>query len=92
MLFRSRPFIVIATQNPVEQEGTYLLPEAQVDRFGMKLVLTLPDPDEELDIIKIEYKTYRIVNYNKSQSDGKYVFKEFDLKHIDKETTPVSEC
>lgn len=49
-----RPFIVIATQNPVEQEGTYPLPEAQVDRFGMKLILTLPDPDEELDIIKLK--------------------------------------
>ncbi len=49
-----RPFIVIATQNPVEQEGTYPLPEAQVDRFGMKLLLTLPEPDEELDIIKLK--------------------------------------
>lgn len=51
-----RPFIVIATQNPVEQEGTYPLPEAQVDRFGMKLILTLPEPDEELDIIKLKHE------------------------------------
>ncbi|RMG20889.1 MAG: magnesium chelatase [Methanobacteriota archaeon] len=51
-----RPFIVIATQNPVEQEGTYPLPEAQVDRFGMKLLLTLPEPDEELDIIKLKHE------------------------------------
>ncbi len=51
-----RPFIVIATQNPVEQEGTYPLPEAQVDRFGMKLILSLPEPDEELDIIKLKHE------------------------------------
>ncbi len=51
-----RPFIVIATQNPIEQEGTYPLPEAQVDRFGMKLVLTLPSSDEELDIIRLKHE------------------------------------
>ncbi len=45
------PFLVLATQNPVEQEGTYPLPEAQVDRFLLKLVVTYPSRDEELDII-----------------------------------------
>lgn len=55
-----RPFIVIATQNPVEQEGTYPLPEAQVDRFGMKLLLTLPEPDEELDIIKLKHEGIKL--------------------------------
>src|ERR671927_1057331 len=44
-------FMVLATQNPVEQEGTYPLPEAQVDRFLMKLTLTYPSPDEELAIL-----------------------------------------
>ena len=45
------PFVVIATQNPVEQEGTYVLPEAQLDRFLMKINLTYPSPQEELDIL-----------------------------------------
>ena len=46
------PFMVLATQNPVEQEGTYPLPEAQVDRFLMKVVVTYPDRDQELQILK----------------------------------------
>jgi MoxR-like ATPase len=41
------PFLVLATQNPVEQEGTYPLPEAQVDRFMLKLVVGYPSKDEE---------------------------------------------
>ncbi len=45
------PFLVIATQNPVEQEGTYRLPEAQLDRFMMKIVLKYPSFNEELDIL-----------------------------------------
>ncbi len=49
------PFIVVATQNPIEQEGTYPLPEAQVDRFSMKLVLDLPSGDEEKDIIHLKH-------------------------------------
>jgi len=45
------PFLVLATQNPVEQEGTYALPEAQIDRFLVKLVVGYPRKDEELQII-----------------------------------------
>jgi len=45
------PFLVLATQNPVEQEGTYPLPEAQVDRFIMKVVVTYPTREEELLIL-----------------------------------------
>jgi MoxR-like ATPase len=45
------PFLVLATQNPLEQEGTYPLPEAQVDRFMLKLKLTYPSKDEELAIL-----------------------------------------
>jgi MoxR-like ATPase len=46
-----QPFLVLATQNPIEQEGTYPLPEAQVDRFMLKLKLTYPNRDEELLIL-----------------------------------------
>ncbi len=46
------PFMVLATQNPVEQEGTYPLPEAQVDRFMMKIIIDYPKRDEELRILR----------------------------------------
>ncbi len=45
------PFLVMATQNPIEQEGTYPLPEAQVDRFLMKLNIDYPSKEEELEIL-----------------------------------------
>ncbi len=45
------PFLVLATQNPIEQEGTYPLPEAQVDRFMLKLVVSYPSRDEEREIL-----------------------------------------
>jgi MoxR-like ATPase len=45
------PFLVAATQNPVEYEGTYTLPEAQLDRFLMKIVLDLPPREQEVDIL-----------------------------------------
>ncbi|GJM43230.1 MAG: ATPase [Gemmatimonadota bacterium] len=46
------PFLVMATQNPIEQEGTYPLPEAQVDRFMLKVVVGYPDSTEELEILR----------------------------------------
>ena len=46
------PFLVLATQNPIEQEGTYPLPEAQVDRFMLKVKITYPSRDEELNIMR----------------------------------------
>lgn len=46
------PFLVLATQNPIEQEGTYPLPEAQVDRFMLKVIVGYPDKDEELEIMR----------------------------------------
>ena len=48
----SYPFFVLATQNPIEQEGTYPLPEAQLDRFLLKLKVDYPRPEEELEILR----------------------------------------
>lgn len=45
------PFLVMATQNPIEQEGTYPLPEAQIDRFMLKVLISYPNKEEEKDII-----------------------------------------
>jgi MoxR-like ATPase len=47
------PFLVLATQNPIEQEGTYPLPEAQIDRFMLKLKIDYPDPKEERQILDL---------------------------------------
>ncbi|MBN2134780.1 MAG: MoxR family ATPase [Acidobacteria bacterium] len=47
------PFMVLATQNPIEQEGTYPLPEAQVDRFMLKVLITYPDKEQEKEIMEI---------------------------------------
>jgi MoxR-like ATPase len=47
-----RPFFVLATQNPIEQEGTYPLPEAQLDRFMFNILLTYPTHQEEVDVVK----------------------------------------
>ena len=46
------PFLVLATQNPIEQEGTYVLPEAQLDRFMLKDVLDYPTLDEEAEVVR----------------------------------------
>ena len=51
------PFMVLATQNPIEHEGTYMLPEAQLDRFMMKVLVEYPSYDEELEIMKRSART-----------------------------------
>ena len=45
------PFMVLATQNPIEQEGTYPLPQAQLDRFLTKLLIDYPDEQDEIDML-----------------------------------------
>jgi MoxR-like ATPase len=47
-----KPFFVLATQNPIEQEGTYPLPEAQLDRFMMNVIIDYPTPEEEMEIVR----------------------------------------
>ena len=55
------PFLVLATQNPIEHEGTYPLPEAQVDRFMMKLVVDYPEKEEERKILRQAARTGELV-------------------------------
>ena len=55
------PFIVLATQNPVEQEGTYKLPEAQLDRFLMKITMGYPSLEEEVDILERHHANASLV-------------------------------
>lgn len=69
------PFLVLATQNPIEQEGTYPLPEAQVDRFMLKVNITYPTKDEELKILRRMATT-------KQQFDVKPVLKPEDILRL----------
>ncbi len=66
-----RPFFVLATQNPIEQEGTYPLPEAQLDRFLFNIQLTYPSFDSEVDIVK-----------STTSDDEKIVNKVLDGKQV----------
>ena len=54
------PFVVLATQNPVEFEGTFPLPEAQLDRFLMRLVLGYPGPEDEMQVVRSQRKQHPI--------------------------------
>jgi len=80
------PFLVMATQNPIEQEGVYALPEAQLDRFMMKLVVTHNSPEEELEIMrKGASKSFGDVEAVLSIEDLHALQKELEAVHIDAE-------
>ncbi|MEL7001178.1 MAG: MoxR family ATPase [Bacteroidota bacterium] len=72
-----RPFLVLATQNPVDQEGTYPLPEAQVDRFMMKVNVDYPSKDQELEVMR------RISNMQFNYEVNAIITKEdiFDIRN-----------
>jgi len=72
------PFIVIATQNPIEQEGTYALPEAQLDRFLFKITMDYPDLDDEIKILH----RYRNNIESPNLDDVKAVISNADIKKI----------
>ncbi len=69
----SPPFFVLATQNPIEQEGTYPLPEAQLDRFMFNVWLDYPSFDEEIDIVK-NTTSERTVSLNKVMDNEEIMF------------------
>jgi MoxR-like ATPase len=60
----SDTYMIIATQNPVEQEGTYRLPEAQLDRFLMKIIINYPSSEEELTILQRHHKQIELTRLN----------------------------
>jgi MoxR-like ATPase len=59
------PFLIVATQNPIDMEGTYRLPEAQMDRFIFKISIDYPEIDEEIEIIKRHHENKNILNLKK---------------------------
>jgi len=81
-----RPFMVMATQNPLEQEGVYRLPEAQLDRFMMKLLITHNSADEELKIMRqIANRETQTINSIISIDEIDIISKEIEQIHIDQE-------
>lgn len=81
-----RPFMVMATQNPLEQEGVYRLPEAQLDRFMMKLLIEHNSEEDELKIMRqIATKSSELVTAMISSDELDWIAKEIDKLHIDEE-------
>lgn len=78
-----RPFLVMATQNPVEQEGTYPLPEAQVDRFMLKIYVGYLNKEEELDMMR------RVSNLQ-FDTEVKQILSKQDIAKIREEVNKVS--
>ena len=72
------PFIVMATQNPIEQEGTYRLPEAQLDRFLFKINVDYPKLNEEMDILQREH----LMQNNGKLDNIKAILSGSDIKHF----------
>jgi len=76
------PFLVLATQNPIEQEGTYPLPEAQLDRFMFSVFITYPNAEEEEKILRLDPE--------KAAKSVKKVISRSNLKTIEKDYAKVS--
>lgn len=76
------PFMVLATQNPLEQSGTYSLPEAQLDRFLLKTIVEYPSKDQELEIMK-QYSCENIIELQK-------IFSPSELLEIRKEIEDIT--
>ena len=84
-----KPFLVMATQNPIDQEGTYSLPEAQVDRFMLKTIIDYPNMDDEKGIIRfnlsgVEQKINPVVNIKQILKAQKLVNEVYMDEKIEK--------
>ena len=78
------PFLVMATENPVEQEGTYRLPEAQLDRFMLKVMVGYNTLEEEMEIVeRVAIKGFEEVEAVASVDDLKTIREEFKKVHVD---------
>ena len=88
-----QPFLVLATQNPLEQEGTYPLPEAQVDRFMMRVFVEYPTKVEEKEIMRRMARTsakqevHRIFSIDEIQSD----FANYEIIALEEKEIELSE-
>ncbi len=79
-----KPFMVMATQNPIEQEGTYPLPEAQIDRFLLKVLITYPEKEEESTIIeRFSSGNFPVASKVGSKEDIKKLGSAYKMVYID---------
>jgi MoxR-like ATPase len=78
-----KPFVVLATQNPIEQEGTYNLPEAQLDRFMMKITVGYPDFNAEKDIIDLTHDFSKGLESILSKEDIMGIQEEVNKVYVD---------
>lgn len=82
-------YMVLATQNPIEQEGTYSLPEAQLDRFLMHAVVSYPNHDEELRILELDEKIDKQSKTGKTDTTASHVIKQSDIFQARKDVLNV---
>ena len=76
------PFVIMATQNPIEYEGTFPLPEAQLDRFLLRISLGHPKPDEEVDILEAQQFVHPIDGLEQVVSAEELLEAEEQIKHV----------
>ena len=77
-----RPFLVLATQNPIEYEGTFPLPEAQLDRFLLRLRLGYPELDDEIDILERQQFMHPIADLQQVVSDAELIKAQEEIKGV----------
>lgn len=78
----SKPFFVMATQNPIEYEGTYPLPEAQLDRFLLKVQMGYPSQEEEVEVLRRAEKTEPIVHLTSVITIDELLALQEEVKHV----------
>ncbi|MCY8519134.1 AAA family ATPase [Bacillus atrophaeus] len=78
----AEPFLVMATQNPVEYEGTYPLPEAQLDRFLFKLRMGYPSVEEELEVLALQEKSHPIETMEPVITKEQFVCLQQEVQHV----------
>jgi MoxR-like ATPase len=76
------PFLILATQNPIEYEGTFPLPEAQLDRFLLKIQLGYPSPEEELTVLSSQQYSHPIDNMDQVVSVQELIAAQRAVRHI----------
>lgn len=77
-----RPFLVLATQNPIEYEGTFPLPEAQLDRFLLRLRLGYPELDDEIDILERQQYLHPITDLQQVVSEAELINAQDEIKGV----------
>jgi MoxR-like ATPase len=78
-----RPFLVLATQNPIEYEGTFPLPEAQIDRFMMRVSLGYPAAADEMRILELQRERHPLETINQVVTGEELVNAQAAIKHVD---------